>query len=597
MSNPFEIKSAELMELTQVAQEFVQEHTEYAKLASYSHTIVWGSRGSGKSMHFRFMEPLSQAWKRGGGYEGDVKQFLDQPNSFVGVYINCRDGVLNREELCLVEKVPNVKNEVLIMLFGRYLSCALIKRISLTLIHQLSWTTELPIEDNSVPLWIKSSCKKDLSALGSVLDYAVKHCTSCLVALDDLIDGLLLNTESSFAPTSFPADCPKLTPHVLDFCRFIQNTTNSNSPFFLLFDEANELAELHQRCVNTLIAIRTQKSMCIKVASQRHGFATRRGLGSVDETHDYTTLDLDGLYTNNREAYYRRIESIGNERLQRAGVVMSIAEYLPPNENEIKALEKAKEIAEQRYFSIESEKRPLDKVNFIKKYAPAIVFQEVLSPKAYKTYAGFDSVVHISSGIVRAFLDCCSKMYTRYVEKHPGEEPRMIPVSIQGEVIREYSDQFIQAQIVDKFDNLDPSSREWQVRKGLLNLLRALGSLFRARLLDKNSREPRIISISLKNDPDPGLQEVLDFAEREAFLHVKWYRSKRGNRNLRCYVLNRRLCPHFNLDHTGFQGRFEVAADELRLSLSEPDSLAKSVLRTRAEKSEPDEGQLALFDW
>ena len=86
MPNPFEIKSAELMELKQVAEEFVQEHTEYAKLASYSHTIVWGSRGSGKSMHFRFMEPLAQAWKLDAKFNGNVKRFLEGPNSFIGIF-------------------------------------------------------------------------------------------------------------------------------------------------------------------------------------------------------------------------------------------------------------------------------------------------------------------------------------------------------------------------------------------------------------------------------------------------------------------------------------------------------------------------------
>lgn len=598
MTNPFEIKSAELMELQQVAEEFVQEHTEYAKLASYSHTIVWGSRGAGKSMHFRFMEPLAQAWKRDAKFNGDVKRFLEEPNSFIGIYINCRDGVLNRDELRLVETLPNAKKDLLSMLFSRYLSCVLIKTACSALLKQLNWVSNLPVETNSIPLWVKHSCKKNLRVLELVLEHAIEHCSLCLSILDDLVDKHFLYSDSPLPTDSFPSNIPKLTPDVSDFCKFIQHTVDINSPFFFLFDEANELAEIHQRCVNTLISVRSQRSMCIKVASQRHGFVTTRSLeSSVDETHDYTTLDLDALYTNNREAYYKRIKRIANERLQRAGVEKSITEYLPQNEKEIEAFEKAKQIAEERYFSIEEKKRPIDKVNFIKKYAPAIVFQEILSPKGYKTYAGFDSIVHISSGIVRSFLDCCSKMYTRYVEKYPGEEPKKIPISIQGEVIREYSDEFIKAQILDKLDNLEPNKKEWETRKRLLNLLRGLGSLFRARLMDKNSREPRIISISIKNDPGTELQEILDLAEREAFLHVKWYRSKRGNRNLRCYVLNRRLCPHFNLDHGGFQGRLEVTAEQLNLSVSEPDEFAKSIIGKKPEKIEEDDRQLILFEW
>ncbi|MBA7538684.1 hypothetical protein ES705_30961 [subsurface metagenome] len=598
MPNPFEIVSAELMELKQVAEEFVQEHTEYAKLASYSHTIVWGSRGSGKSMHFRFMEPMAQACSKDTKYNGDVKEFLKEQNSFIGIYINCRDGVLNREELRLVESLPNANQNVLNILFSRYLSCILIKTISATISAQLDWVSQLSVRETNIPLWIKESYKNAFESLGTVLEHAIKHCSSCLAKLDDIVDRHFLNFDTAHSLDNFPSNTPRLTPDVHDYCRFLKTSANIVSPFFILFDEANELAELHQRCLNTLIAVRSQRSMCIKLASQRHGFVTIRKLeSSVDETHDYTTIDLDGLYTNNRQAYYKRIERIGNERLQRAGFNISINEYLPQNEKEVEAFEKAKKIAEERYFSIEEKKRPIEKSNFIKKYAPAILFQEVLSPKGSKTYAGFDSVVHISSGIVRSFLDCCSKMYTRYDEKYSGKEPDHIPVSIQGEVIKKYSDEFIQFQIVDKLENLYPDSKEWTERKELMNLLKGLSILFRGRLMDKKSREPRIISISLKNDPEPRLQDVLNLAEREAFIHVKWYRSKRGNRNLRCYILNRRLCPHFNLDHTGFQGRLEVFAEELNLCLTDPDKFAKSILGRGPEKSEEDENQLTLFEW
>lgn len=471
------------------------------------------------------------------------------------------------------------------------------KIISSTLLEQMEWICECPVKDDSIPAWIRSSHGGSLSTLRQVLEFSVRHISKCLSGLGGLVDRCLVTQLCS--ANDFPYDAPKLAPDVLDFCKFVQETANIKSPFFLLFDEANELAQLHQRCVNTLIAVRSQKTLCIKVASQRHGFVTRRLLEStVDETHDYTTLDLDGLYTNNREAYYKRIERIADERLHRAATGVRINEYLPQNEKEMEAIEKARLIAEQRYFAIDEKRRPADKTNFVKKYAPAIVFQEILSPKGYRTYAGFDSVVHLSSGIVRAFLDCCSKMYSRFIEKYPGEEPKKIPLTIQGEVIREYSDEFIQAQIGDKLNGLAPDSKEYEMRKQLLNLLRGLGALFRARLMDKKSREPRIISISLKNDPDGALQQVLGLAEREAFLHVKWYRSKRGNRNLRCYVLNRRLCPHFNLDHTGFQGRLELTPQQLAISLHDPDEFAKLMMRKKIEDGEDhDDNQLTLFDW
>ena len=85
------------MDFKDVACEFVRDHTEYAKLAAYAHTIVWGSRGSGKSMHFRFLEPSAQAWRADLGLAGDVEKYSKLKDAFIGIYINCRDGILNRQ--------------------------------------------------------------------------------------------------------------------------------------------------------------------------------------------------------------------------------------------------------------------------------------------------------------------------------------------------------------------------------------------------------------------------------------------------------------------------------------------------------------------
>ena len=337
--------------------------------------------------------------------------------------------------------------------------------------------------------------------------------------------------------------------------------------------------------------------MCVKVASQLHGFEPhyRHDGTDVDETHDYTTLDLESLYTNHQEAYYQRVRAIANHRLSQAQLATRIESYLPVNPKDVADMELANS-AEKRYWALPEGQRPTDRVNFIKKYAPALVFQEIRSQKGSRSYAGFDNVVDLSSGIVRAFLDCCSRMYTKCLEANPDSEPDQIPISVQNEVIAGYSDEFVQSQLVAKIDALDPHNAERSDLESLYNLLKGLGALFRERLLDATSREPRIISVSLKSDPDERLKRILNLAEREAFLHRKWYRSKRGNINLPCYVLNRRLCPHFNLDLSGFQGRLEVTADDLAVALTEPQAFV-ATMRRRGDGDEVQPGQLTLFEW
>jgi hypothetical protein len=596
MRNPFEVKSAELMAPEQVAKEFVSEHTENAKLSSFSHTIVWGSRGSGKSMHFKYLEPIAQSYNRTEKTNLSVEKYLTQSDSFLGVYINCRDGILNKDELRLIEKLDDVDHKATTLLLNIYLSCVVIKKILLTIKEQVKGLYNCDLNTAKFPDWLSEINIKNSTKLSEFSEGLEQHCTSLLKNINRTIDEKILNTEYAIPISSFVGHRPRITPDINQFCEFIQQVGKVKTPIFLLFDEANELCLTHQKCINSLISIRSQKTLCIKVASQRNFFQTGiRLLGTVDETHDYTTLDLDGLYTNNREAYYKRLTKISNTRLNQCGFKGDIKDYLPPNQREVNEYQLAIKKAKKRYKDIPQEKRPKDENNFIKKYAPAIIFQEIRSSKSSTTYSGFDNLVHMSSGIVRSFLDCCSKMYNRYKDKYPDKEPMSIPIGIQTEIIREYSNEFIEFQIKSKIKNLEKDSVERQELIKLENLLTGLGKLFRKRLKDKSSREPRIISVSLKDDPNDELQKIIDIAEREAFLHIKWYRSKRGDKNLKCYVLNRRLCPHFNLDLTGFQGRFEVKSEELYISLSDPTAFVKTILNRKSKKEHSH--QLTLFDW
>ncbi len=283
MPNPFEIVSADLMPLSDVGRDLVRNHTEYAKLAAHAHTIVWGSRGSGKSIHFRFLEPLAQACASDTGTNGDVRAFVEHPDAFVGVYVNCREPKLNREEFRCVTELQNYDKNFGHLLFNRHFACVIVESLASTILEQLGWLGDAICRASKSPQWFR---------------------------------------------------------------------------FAILGDECSLL------------------TLC-------------------------------------------------------------------------------------------------------RRYRP-------------------------------------------------------------------------------------------------------------------KSREPRVISVSLKTDPNERLKRILNIAEREAFLHRKWYRSKRGNINLPCFVLNRRLCPHFNLDLSGFQGRLEVAADELALALSDPAAFVATV-RRKGDGAEDKLGQLTLF--
>jgi hypothetical protein len=330
-----------------------------------------------------------------------------------------------------------------------------------TVIEQLEWLSEVPIHLKNAPPPLERAMRGAEPTLGACLNILRRQCAEWGDTVQRIIDEHFLAYPEPPERSHFPREAPAIED-VVSFCEFVQSASLLSAPFFLLLDEANELSRPQQACVNTLLACRSQRILCVKVASQLHGFQPqyRHGGTDIDETHDYTTLDLESLYTNHQEAYYQRVRAIANHRLSQANVGSTIDAYLPVNPSDLDDMEQARQIAEKRYWALPEDGRPNDRVNFIKKYAPAIVFQEIRSHKASKSYAGFDNVVHLSSGSVRAFLDCCSRMYTKCLEATPDEEPDRIPISIQNEVIAGYSDEFVQAQLVAKIESLDTSQPE-----------------------------------------------------------------------------------------------------------------------------------------
>jgi hypothetical protein len=599
MGDPFKVRSAETEDPREIGLEFVEDYTEYAKIAAHEHTVTWGSRGSGKTMHVRNLEPAAWIARHcpdtpAEGFAG----FLRSKSGFLGIYINCREPALSREEFRLLERDISPDNPELYVLTDRYLAQIVLSRLALTFESQLDFLLDVGLLPEQLPSSLRRLQTSPNGLLSSFCRRATSDTKECIDRLLPMFEDLFLHRTASQEGLLWLKDLPTLQPDIVTLLATVRQAIGSESPFFLMFDEANELSPGFQMAVAALLARRSQRELCIKVASQLQGFRTERVAGRpVQEIHDFVSIDLDSLYTNNQDAYYRRVRDIALYRLKRAGIEGAIELYLPPNPSDAELMGQARRIAEERYDRLPGTERPQDRANFIKKYAPAIVFQTLASPKARKSYAGFDNLVHLSSGIIRSFLDCCSSMYGRFVESNPGIEPTSIPINVQNAVIETYSDEFIDG-IRAKMESLRANTPERQEFADLYNLMNGLGALFRTRLMDQESREPRIISVSLKDEPDTRLARALELAVQDAYLHKVLYTSKRGTRRLPCYVLNRRLCPHYGLDVAGFQGRLEVSAQELALALDGTGQFVPGVLgRARRTSDEGDEGQTQLWEW
>lgn len=595
LQNPFEIKPPEELSATLLHKLFVKEYTEHNALIGNYHTFIYGSRGSGKSMHFRYLEPKCQIIEF-----GSLENFLKSESPFTGVYINCNKAdftktdfknLLNNSEIerALVEKtlthyfVMDIAESTLktcIEQFGELLNEEKEKRI-INQITELYFTNTTAKSLNELRMIFRNEKKK---INDSVTEYQINYG----------LQGNRLEIKTDFfADVSLDED----TFLSRLFVSLRNEVIRREIPYYLLFDEANELFDFQKKIINTLISQRKHSLVCIKVSCQSLSYKVNTDLKDrpIQETHDYYLIDLDSLYTTDKHTYYDRIKEIAERRLKIADFkVKTIKELIPENPEEVEKIKKADEYTAKEYDEL-SDKKPSSKVDYIRKYSKARFFQSFLKKTSYG-YTGFDNLVHFSSGIIRSFLEPCYSMLNEYKKRNPTKDIKeidYIPYEIQRYEIEKYSNSFITIEIKEPIKLRPQNSEERKILEGLNNLLESIGTLFSMRLKNKESREPRIISFAVKESVrNDFLQKILDYAVQKAFFHQKWYRAKSGHEMLECFILNRRLCPRFQLDLSSFQGRFELSQADLLTAIKDKNTFIK-----KFEKEKEDIRQLPLFDF
>lgn len=607
LKNPFEIQNPEILSAEETCALFVKEYTEYNSLTSYKHTFAHGCRGSGKSMQFRFLEPRCQAIENGG-----LQKFLDGTGAFIGIYIKCNKGDLMKSEFDFLlqdkQVFPVISQKVVI----HYLIMDVAEHILVTFREQLGGLLNEESQERLFERVLPSLDKKNIHS-SSVSKKNLESLLNIVRTEKDLVDQSIMDY---FSRSGLPDNTFKYSGNLCDtaftegeFLRELvlalrEMVLSKNVPFFLLFDDADALSDFQKKIINTLISQRIQDAICVKVSSQPMSYNVDVTIEDrpIEETHDYYVVDFDSLYTNNRFNYYDRIRAIANKRLSIAKFNTSeIRDFLPENPTDLEKKKEAEQYTADEYDQMEEERRPLDRTNYIKKYSMARFLQKYFEKTTYG-YTGFDSLVHFSSGIIRFFLEPCFWMVERYIEEHPSEQItsiKFIPVKIQEEVIRNYSNEYIEKQLVEPLRRRRVAPEEKEPVESLLNLSEALGAIFKIRLMNTQSREPRIISFAVKGRvSSQQLDEVLQLAVRKAFFHKKWYRAKSGYEMLECYILNRRLCPRYGIDLSGFQGRLELAEPELLQAMQNKDAFisnfrAREKVQPHAEEAE----QLVLLDF
>lgn len=375
---------------------------------------------------------------------------------------------------------------------------------------------------------------------------------------------------------------------------------------YFLIDDAHCLTTIQTQILNFWVSTRTSGIVSLKISSQynyKH-FYTITG-ATIDTPHDYSEIDMTFVYTGKAKPKYKeRITKIIEKRLLNTNIHKNADEFFPPDDAQEKKIKEIEAMYLKKYDEGEGHgnKRGDDALRYAR---PDFIKSLSGTSKSSGTYSysGFDQLVHLSSGIVRYFLEPAYKMYAEAVSQADGHIVDSILPSIQSQTIREEANNFLfhdlpRYAVPEDIEGIqgfvgDEAYPKEDINK-LSNLIQALGGLFRQILLSDRS-ERRVFSIAISDSPSKEVERILGLGIQLGYLHSSTIGRKDGKSGGRTklYILNRRLSPIWNLDPTAFAGYLFVQNHLLEEAMVEPFSLLRRLGKSSPQESEY---QLSLFN-
>ena len=564
--NPFEIKTPESNSAEDIVELFVDVFSDFWQVKEAGHTFLNGPRGSGKSMMFRYMMPDCQMLKK--GCEANKLDYF-------AVYVGIKQTNINNTDL---ERLSNhatlIINEHLLSMF---VVSNILSSIYQTLKNQLNnYTSEIKSFYSNV--FSKCVAQAGYDIEDSMVNDKDEGCNLFLrmITIVEAMDQeckkycnrLALNRDMSEPYTGALTDFIDFVSPVIIGLKKI-SLFPQGKPFYILIDDAGYLNLAQTKVLNTWVSYRSTRDICLKISTQldykTHLTANDK---RIDAPHDYSEINISTVYSSKTSEYNNRIKEIVRKRLEKyLDLRIEPTEFFPVDAQQESAIESIyHELAKQysspdRSYAGGDAARRYCRPEYIKN------LQKVHKSGAHYSYAGFDQLVAISSGIIRYFLAPAQEMYSVMQAKNQNSVINYIDPGVQDSVIKQYSDNFLHGQ----FEEIrkDQGMEDFRLDKAdkLYNLVDSLGELFHV-ILVSDAAERRVFSVALTDSPDEELYEILDMCEHYGYLHKRTIGNKNGTGRNRMYVLSRVLAPHFKLDPMSFAGYKFMNSATLKVALT-----------------------------
>ena len=575
-TNPFEYEAANNLKDEMIAAYYIDDFNYSRFIQSHRNIFLVGERGSGKTMALLFNRwRIQRLLAQEVGHEPSL--------TTIGVYIPCNTPLTHKTEYQLVDEFRGaVLSEHFLVLSMTYAFAETLSEIP----NVLGGSDDESLRQEA-SFVLGADLREGVSFFQAVMQFIQRELLNTQRTMNKGDRAAFYDNTFSFASMFVPLAhlCSRSVPRLAD------------THFLLMLDDAHALNHHQVGVLNSWIAYRDHSLFSFKVAVAKvdsHSKLTSAG-GSILEGHDYTEVDLEAPYQNRHSGFFQLARTLVARRLQKIGVTTSPDEFFPVNQEMKRDLQRSEELMRKAAQVKFGESKDTAKAvnDFVYKYTRAHYFKN-RSPKANRPpYSGFETLVFLSTGVIRNLLEPCFWMYDRAVSELDdvvkGTEPPAIQViepRIQTEVMLERSKRvwdWLQTGIAN-----DIQGCSMEDGQRAFHLMDALAILFRERL-ERHSSEPCAVSFTISGQDEShfaDLMRVIEILRKGQLLYLRSGPAKDHGQRETYYMPNKFLWPIRALDPHGQHARVSIPAGVLW----------KAANDGRIEQRRDDDRQMGLWD-
>lgn len=570
--NPFEFEAANNLSDEEILDYYIDDYNYSRFINTTRNVFLQGARGTGKTMallHNSFRIQYKKAKTENHAVNFDR----------MGIYIPCNTPLFHKKEHLLLEDDFKAS-----LITEHYLVLSIVNAIAGT----LSRIDEL----NQLETAVNAELKSQIEYL---LNVKLVDGVPFFKAIELFSEKETIETQKAInnqEVEDFYQNTLTFSSFVMPFLNCIKAIDALNkSHFLLLIDDAHDLNRFQKQTINSWIAYRDHSQFSFKVATAEASpnFLTSTG-GMILEGHDFVSVDMLKPYQNRDSEFGKLADKIVTKRLKRYGIDKTAFEFFPTNPSFSEGIDKAREKVRAEAIEKYDGGTGTQVTDHIAKYTRAEYFRSRPSQANTPPYSGFETIIDVSTGVIRNLLDPCYWMYdARLSNESDSQKLEFIPFSTQQDILIKRS-----TKLWERLEGLDKTDVDCsqEQAKQIFQLFENLMVLFKSRLMSAIS-EPRAVTFVLSEQNDEIMQllkPLLEIAEKAQLLYTRPGKHKQTSKKVTVYVPNRMLLLTKGLDPHGQYASVYIKAKDAWSAAHRNQKFPFSV---QQEEANP---QATLFD-